>query len=176
MTAYLGPTPYSGLSSAIKDTQAEATRYQGMQSSFIKDVENTGNERTRLGGSLSSQSALMNEAGASHTFAGTLSNSARVAKARQRIANTGDEAIRHQQFRDRVSIMRMANNQRGRGLTAMSNAANIREGVNLAQSDARANVNASTAGMLGSIAGGATAWWKDRQREPNVTYVQRGGT
>lgn len=169
-----GPDPYSGLSAAIKDTRADAAGLGGLKARFMSDVENLGPERRRLGGQSSLQAANASAQGGSPTFAGSLANALRIAKVRQGIMSKGDEAIRHQQFRDRISVARLAMGQRQRGISSLANAANIREGVNLANAEAGADRSASNASLLGGILGAGVSAYKNRDPQTGVTGTGTG--
>lgn len=162
---FLNSGPYAGLTSAVQDTQVQAGRFSGLRSRFMADTENTQPERRRLGGQASLQAANSMAEGAAPTFAGSLSNALRVAKVRQGINAKGEEAIRHQQLRDRIAIARMGISTRARGLSSLSNAAYIREGGDVANQQAKDFARASNADLLGSVLGAGAAWYKNR--DPN---------
>ena len=168
---------FSGLRAALAGTKAVGSGFAGGTRRFISNTESLAPERSRLGGGLSAltSKALASEKGGT-SFASSLGASTRVAKARQGIQNRGESAIRNQQLKDRIAIARLGIQKRGRGLRAMANAANIREGVNLANANAEAAISASNADLLGGILGSGAALLKDKfgKKPSTETETQLG--
>lgn len=154
---------FSNLTDAVASTRLAGGRFGGTTTRFIGNTNSLEAERSQFRGGLSQTIARLNEGQAGNSFASTLGGTLRQAKARQGIVNRGEKSIRSQQLRDRISIARLGINKRQRGIDSLGNAANIREGVNLANADADRSIARSDAGLFGGIAGGAAAFFKGRR-------------
>lgn len=168
---------FSGLSDAIASTRTAGARFSGATTRFIGATNSIDSERSQFRGGLSNVLARQTEGAAGgNSFASTIRGTLRQAKARQGIANRGDASIRGQQLRDRIQIARLGNAKRGRGIQALGDAANIRQGVNLANARADDSIASSNADLFGSLAGATTAFFKDRRGRstPPPTPIGRG--
>lgn len=165
---------FSGLSDAISNTRTAGARFGGATTRFIGATNSIDSERSQFRGGLSNVLARQTAGSAGgNSFASTIRGTLRQAKVRQGIANRGEASIRGQQLRDRLAVARLGIRKRQRGISSLGSAANIREGVNLANANADSSIATSNADLFGSIAGAGAAVIKDR-REP--TTSPPGGT
>lgn len=158
---------FSGLRSAISDTRAAGAQFTGATGRFVRDTNSLTTERNDLGSGLAAQTArLLSGPSGGTSFSSTLSANTRVAKARQGIQNRGEKAIKEQQLRDRISIAKTGLRKRKRGLSALTDAASIREGVDLANADADDRIGISNADLFGGVAGGFAGLLREKFRKP----------
>lgn len=104
----------------------------------------------------------------SPAFGGQLQAAVRRMRARQGIVNRGDEAIKNQNLKDRIEIVRNQMKRRGQLQQGLQSAANIRQGVNVGIQDANQLMAQSDASLWGGVAGMATGYLKDPQNRANI--------
>mgnify|MGYP001037906082 CR=1 FL=1 len=162
---------FSGLRNALSDTRATGSRFTGQTRQFIANTNSLDAERSELGGNLSQQTAqALSGPQGGNNFASTLGQNTRVGKVRQNLRNRGDAAMKNQQLKDRLSVAKLGMRKRERGLSALSSAAGIREGVNQADMQARSSIRSSRAGLFGTLAGAGLAMYTGRNKpEPTMT-------
>ena len=95
------------------------------------------------------------------THADVLDNALKRAKTRVGINTRGDNAVRNQQLKDRLTEVRAGMTEKARALDVQVKGQNISSGVNVGAQDAIDRVRAAQADAFGSIAGGIGAEFKD---------------
>lgn len=138
---------------------------QEMAPQVGRHVGGVGNAASRLRGRLSRDATMrvaQGDQAAPVSFRGALNQATRRMRARQGIVNRGDAAISNQTLRDRIQVARVNATRRGSLQNALSQAANIREGVSVGVSNANQRIAQSQASMFGSIAGAATSYLAGR--------------
>ena len=139
----------------------ERAEFTPLRKRFIANVGNKDRRMSqRLQGSISSQVAQQFNEPATN-FADAISASTRKAKIRGEISNRGENAIKNQQLRDRIAIMRSGQKRRGAIQDALSQATNIREGVNVGVANANQAIANSNADLAGGITGSVLAGIKN---------------
>jgi hypothetical protein len=155
--------PTTLLNSEISALGGLRGQLQGLQDQFQAGVGNQDARlRRELGANTASALAQQNRAPV-RNMAGQLDATTRHMRARQGIVNRGDAAVRNQSLRDRVAVARGGFQRRGQFQTALQNAANIKEGVNVGVSSANQAIAESNADLFGGIAGVATGFLSDPQ-------------
>jgi hypothetical protein len=144
---------------------------EGLQQFVSRSAGTVGNAEDRLRKRLSANAsgvAAHKDQMVPTSFGGALDSATRRTKARQGIVNRGDEAIRNQSLRDRISVAQASATRRGTIQNALQNAANIREGVNVGVGQANQRARESRAHMFGSITGGLSNYLYNRNK-PTTT-------
>ncbi len=121
----------------------------------------------RLRSAGSSAAAQAGNAGVAD-FSSALQDATRRAKVRSRIAQQGDEAIRSQALRDRVSVAKSGVARQGELLRLQGTARNIQFGVNAGVQDAQSRIAASNANLFGTIGGATTRLLSDPTSRQNA--------
>lgn len=144
----------------IRGQLTEVGRQAGSLSRFRSRVNasvgNAVNREARTRGSTAS-SAVAQRFGDQETGAVThgdvLNNALRRAKARTGIHARGDNAVRNQQLKDRLTLVRSGVADQNRSLNQSVTGSNIQAGVNVGVQDARQFGQAATADAFGGAAG-----------------------
>jgi len=159
--------------SSSSNTALSGHRFIGEQlqgrAQALSDVHdsNVGNISRRIrtiraGANLASQRDGSNQfGGGPRGFARQLSQAEKRGKIRAGINARGDKAVRNQQLKDRLSLMRASIQKRGGIIQDAATRARIKAGGEAAQADIRANLSASRASSIGGLAGSAAGFAKD---------------
>ena len=140
-------------------------RGESLRSRFEARVADTGPEsqRLRAGANLAVQrDGSANIAGGPQGFSRQLTLASRRGKAREGIKARGDNAIKNQQLKDRLSLARQTTGRRGQLLGAAGQAARLRAGEATAGQRAKDQVSSARFGALGAVAGGALRGFGDK--------------
>lgn len=160
------------LSDAVSGLSSDISRFSSMRNQHIRNVDDRGPERARLASSASSATAQQ-MGGPATSFSGGLAKTLAAAKARTGVMNRGEEAIKGQQLKDRLAIVRDGIAKRGRGIESLGRAANIREGVDVSAQAARDFTSASNANVAGGLAGMGAAWFANRNAGDGISWIPR---
>jgi len=140
--------------SMIESLGEERKMFGGLAERFERDANNIAPEQRKLRAAASSASAQsLRDRGAGTSAAGTLREQLRTAKARQGIIQRGDEAIRGQRLKDRLSFVRNNLQRRSGALNLAGQGQQIAAGVKLNAQNVGDSVNAARAGAVGGALG-----------------------
>lgn len=127
--------------------------FRRLEGQHMRDVDNIADDRQRLFTSANADVAQkFNVPTTSSSQA--LGNALRRAKGLSRIEAAGDGAIRGQQLRDRIALLKTGTGRRARGISGLARAAGIDSNVTAASMRADEYADASRSNLYGSIAGG----------------------
>ncbi len=162
-------TPNIGIKE-LKKSQAAAApiqeRLEGLRSRFEENVETSFGLRNRLTtGASSAVAQKFGNVGGRRGFMRNLEQTIRRGKARTGIINRGEKAIANQQLKDRIGIARQRIGRKGILENALGNASRISAGLDATRRAAKDQVGAAFAGAAGSILGGATSGFLNREQE-----------
>jgi hypothetical protein len=154
----------SGVLGSVDRGQALEARGESLRARFAARVNNNNPEfqRIRAGANLAAQrDGSTNIAGGPRGFSRQLTQASRRGKAREGIKGRGENAIRNQQLKDRLSLARSSVNRRGQLLGASGDAARLKAGGDAAALRAKSTTDNAFSGALGSLAGGAVRGFGD---------------
>lgn len=154
----------TGIPAMIDRGRAIESRGESLRSRFAARVDNNNPEfqRIRAGANLAAQRAgSANIAGGPRGFSRQLTLASRRGKAREGIKGRGENAVRNQQLKDRLSLARSSVGRRGQLLGAAGDAARLKAGGDAAALRAKSTTDNAFSGALGSIAGGAVRGFGD---------------
>jgi len=143
-----------------KEFEARADSLADRNDAQIANIDGRLN-RVRAGANSAVQAATSAPAGGPRGFARALDINTRRGKARQGIEQRGENAIRNQQLKDRITQARSGLNRRSLLQNTSANVARMRAGD--LQNVRRVNnqTNSAFAGAAGAIAGGAVRGFGD---------------
>jgi hypothetical protein len=153
-----------GLLGAVDRGKPLEARGESLRSRFESRVGNTDPEfqRIRAGANLATQrEGSANIAGGPRGFSRQLTQASRRGKAREGIKGRGENAVRNQQLKDRLTLARSSVNRRGQLIGAAGDAARLKAGGEAASQRASDIGDAGVSGLLGSVAGGALRGFGD---------------
>ena len=165
---------FTGLSSAVADTRLASGRLAGTTRRAIANADSLSNERSQFGSGLSLRVARSLQDAPGNSFASTLGVNTRVARVRQGIVNRGENAIRNQQLKDRIRLAQLGLRKRQRGLSSLADAANIRQGTNIANAEADAAMDLSAANLAGGLLGSLVGAFRPRGSKPGAPIGEGG--
>lgn len=148
----------SATRSQVTQLGAQATQLEGLRGQVTRSVDNAPAREgrgIRNAASLGVQQQLGDQASGAVTHGSVLSNALRRAKARVGIAGRGDDAIRNQQLKNRLTQVRADVGSQARALQTQVTGINIKAGVNAGVGNAVSAGQAFRANAIGGVLGGA---------------------
>lgn len=149
----------SAPSQALKDQTMLSRGFEAQGEAMRSMYDNSGTfagrlKRAKSGGNLAAQSKFSAPATSGPGgFAAALADTVRRGKARQGIIDRGENAVRNQALKDRITAARSAFERRGVQSKAAADAAQIKVGNQAAVRQARHTVRSAETGLIGGILG-----------------------
>lgn len=152
------PTEFAELSlqDAVEGGRPFEDRANVLRDRFEFQTENLDDRyaKMRSASNLAVQSKLSSKQRGPQGFARQLGQAERRGRARQQLHDRGEAALRNQQLKDRMTLIKQTLSKRGMAMDAASNAARIRAGGQEQIASAKAWGDAQVAGAVGAVAGG----------------------
>lgn len=145
----------------------DRARYASMSDRFAAGIENVGVKQGQLRSAAAQRAGLGNRG---TNAASTLREALRTAKARRQMVLRGDEAIKNQQLKDRLMLVRQSQGRAALSVDLQGAGRQIKHGVDLSAQRAADDIMNARAGAVGAAAG-ATAgafWGGDRDSSSNT--------
>lgn len=163
----------SHLRSSLKRTRGQRAQFGRLRE---RQAANIGGQSERLRRTLGKSASLQAaRAGVSKptSFAGSIQDATRRAGVRQGIVNRGEKAIANQSLKDRLTFVQSGLRRQGVAQQALSQGANIREGVNIGVTDANNAISASNSALFGGVAGSIAGFASDPQNREMFSNLFR---
>jgi len=143
-----------------RDFEAAGERLRGRHETSVGAIGGRIN-RIQAGANLAAQREGSHKFAGPRGFARQLEQNIKRGKARQGINERGEKAIRNQQLKDRLTLVRQSAQKRGTLMDTSANAAKLRSAGEAATQSANSQTRAAMTGAVGAIAGGALRGFGD---------------